>query len=45
MRTTWNASLFIALKGKGRNQVVKLLLDYVSQKITSSKPVYFANIN
>jgi hypothetical protein len=45
MRTIRNASLVTALKGKGRYQVVRLLLDYVSQKVTSPKPVYFANIN
>ena len=45
IRTTSNASLVIALKGKGRFQVARLLLDYVSQKVTLPKPVYFANIN
>jgi len=45
MRTIWNASLVTALKGKGRYQVVMLFLDYVSQKVTSPKPVYLAKIN
>jgi hypothetical protein len=45
MRTIWNASLVIALNGKGRYLVARLLLDYVSQKVTLPKPVNFANIN
>jgi len=45
VRTIWNASLVTALKGKGRYQMVRLLLDYISQHVTSPKPVYFSNNN
>jgi hypothetical protein len=40
-RTTWNATLVIALKGKGRFQAARLLLDYVSSKVTLPKTCVF----